>query len=208
MKIHALQVHEAAGSAGWTTLSDEVRHKPHKERAWEEKKWVGLDVMVNAGKYLHVTELEAEDMKYDPAYRTTLSTEDVRRMLILPEQLSLSLPFLRTPDEVEAHKLVQTYTFNRGVGFFSKTDVACNDLVDTDAEHVTEDERREAQLRDLGVERLNAELARMHCWRLRRKPGAASGLPEDECRTLEDEEWLAIDMVMHPRMFRRRALRK
>lgn len=63
VKIHALQVHEAAGSAGWTTLSDEVRHKPHKERAWEEKKWVGLDVMVNAGKYLHVTELEAEDMK-------------------------------------------------------------------------------------------------------------------------------------------------
>ena len=62
-----------------------------------------------------------------------------------------------------------------------------------------------AQLRD-GIKRLNAELCP---WprSLRRKPGRDSGFPLDECRTEEEEEWLAVDKVMHPASSRAR-LRK
>lgn len=88
-------------------VAELTRLKPSALRSAEEKAWVGLDLLVNPEKYGHVTEMQAEEMKYDEQYqiRPGVGKEDIERILKLPRQLSLALPFLFTPDEIEIHRL-------------------------------------------------------------------------------------------------------
>ena len=53
-----------AAAAGQASLAGLVRQKNASERSREEKHWVACDVLLNPQLYSHVTEAEAEDMKY------------------------------------------------------------------------------------------------------------------------------------------------
>ena len=71
-----------------------VRHMKPAERSRDEKRWVALDCLINPIAYGHVSEQEAEEMKYDADYAPTLPPEDIERILALPRVLQLALPFL------------------------------------------------------------------------------------------------------------------
>lgn len=46
----------------------QVRHTPSQQRTRDEKRWVAMDVLVNPGLYAHISEIEADEMKFDDDY--------------------------------------------------------------------------------------------------------------------------------------------
>jgi Ca2+-binding EF-hand superfamily protein len=194
-EAHEMEIMAQLQDGGFFTNADQIRHKDHPFRDDDEKRWVGLDVLVNPLKYSHITETTAEQMKADPLYHTALTAGDVRRVLILPPQLQLAAPFLANAAELDAHRLIQTFTFDKGPEFEKRRDVTSNDELYKQDE-IDAEEKRQAKMRDEGIAKLNAELKRLAAWRIRRKDALD--------RTEKEDEWLALDKVLHPRLFMRR----
>ena len=109
------------------SLAYKVRHTPSADRTKDEKRWVSMDVLVNPGLYTHVTELEAEEMKFDEEYEITLDREEVQRILKLPSEIQLALPFLHNPDQLYAHKILNHYSKERGEEHYKNRDLALQD---------------------------------------------------------------------------------
>lgn len=99
-----------------------VRAKHHRDRSAEEKRWVALDAVVNPTLYHHVTRKEAEEMRWDALYYTHFEGEDISRILELPAQVQLALPFLHTPGEIEAHEILGRYTLGIKADHFLRQD--------------------------------------------------------------------------------------
>jgi hypothetical protein len=55
-------------AAGACHHTNQIRHTPSVQRTKEEKRWVSMDVLLNPELYAHVTEVEAEEMKFDEEY--------------------------------------------------------------------------------------------------------------------------------------------
>merc|ERR1711871_1283017 len=108
-----------AAKRGISSIAVKIRAMPADERNDEEKEWTSYDILLNPDLYPVLTnpalnEADAEVYKYDEAYKSKLSVEALRRIIVLPEPLNLALPFLRTADEMRAHYLLQKYTYERG----------------------------------------------------------------------------------------------
>ena len=61
----------AAAASGMDSLQGRIRLKASTDRTVDEKHWVALDLLINPKRYDHVSEAEAEDIKFDPAYVTS-----------------------------------------------------------------------------------------------------------------------------------------
>ena len=83
---------------------------------------MALDVLANPVAYAHVTECDAEEMKYDADYAPLLGLDDIRRVAALPTQLQLALPFLFNQTEIDAHRLLCHYTHEESELYFKKLD--------------------------------------------------------------------------------------
>ena len=75
-----------------------------------------------------------------------IGKEDVERILKLPRQLNLALPFLFTPDEIEIHRLCLKYTYGKSEMYFIDQDGR--------AQHDDQDERMEKLQDKLGEDDL------------------------------------------------------
>lgn len=113
---------------GLQSVVARVRATSHRNRTPDEKRWVALDAVLNPGLYHHVTLAEAEEMRWDALYYTKLDREDVRRVLSLPPQIQLALPFLHTPDEVAAHELLTRYSHGMNADHFARLDKDSQDV--------------------------------------------------------------------------------
>lgn len=64
----------------------QVRHTPSQQRTRDEKRWVAMDVLVNPGLYAHISEIEADEMKFDDDYevrhRLTPSAATIRQLCL------------------------------------------------------------------------------------------------------------------------------
>lgn len=112
---------------GLPSAEARVRVTPHRNRTPDEKRWVALDAVVNPQLYHHVTLAEAEEMRWDALYYTRLDREDILRVLSLPPQVQLALPFLHTPDEVAAHELLARYSLGISADHFAQQDKTSQD---------------------------------------------------------------------------------
>lgn len=113
---------------GLQSAAARVRATSHRNRTPDEKRWVALDAVLNPGLYHHVTLAEAEEMRWDALYYTRLDREDVLRVLSLPPQVHLALPFLHTPDEVDAHELLSRYSHGISADHFARLDRDSQDV--------------------------------------------------------------------------------
>ena len=118
------------GGGGLQSSAARVRATPHRNRTDDEKKWLALDAVVNPQLYHHVTLAEAEEMRWDALYYTRLDREDVLRVLSLPPQVQLALPFLHTPVEVAAHELLARYSHGIDPDHFARLDKDSQDACD------------------------------------------------------------------------------
>lgn len=110
------------------SVAARVRATSHRNRTPDEKRWVALDVVLNPGLYHHVTLAEAEEMRWDALYYTKLDREDTLRVLSLPPQVQLALPFLHTPHEVAAHELLARYSHGINADHFARIDKDSQDV--------------------------------------------------------------------------------
>ncbi len=115
------------GGGGLQSAAARVRATPHRNRTDDEKRWVALDAVANPQLYHHVTLAEAEEMRWDALYYTRLDREDVLRVLSLPPQVQLALPFLHTPVEVDAHELLARYSHDIDADHFARLDKGSQD---------------------------------------------------------------------------------
>ena len=81
-----------------------------------------MDNLVNKEAYAVLSVEEREELQLNDEYKTELQTNDVTRILKLPEKIQLALPHLRSPAEIEAHKLLVTYTHGRGAAYLAQID--------------------------------------------------------------------------------------
>lgn len=110
------------------SVAARVRATSHRNRTPDEKRWVALDAVLNPRLYHHVTLAEAEEMRWDALYYAKLDREDVLRVLSLPPQVQLALPFLHTPNEVAAHELLARYSHGINADHFARLDKGSQDV--------------------------------------------------------------------------------
>lgn len=105
----------------------QIRNKSSHQRSLEEKQWVALDILINKDSYKALSAVENEELQLNDEYKTELRAEDVNRILGLPREIQLALPHLMSASEVEAHKLLTTYTLEHGEAEFAKADEQSQD---------------------------------------------------------------------------------
>ena len=104
------------------TLVDKVRKKDPELRDTEERKFVGIDLILYPDVYSHLSATQLEEMKFDPSYQCLLEKPALQRIKKLPGQLNLAMPFLSTIDEIEAHRLINFFYHEKGEDYFKKAD--------------------------------------------------------------------------------------
>lgn len=99
-------------------------------RTDDEKRFIGMDLILNPHAYQHLKMRDIEEMRVDPAYSWNLKKIDLERIYKLPDQVGLALPFLYTREEVCAHRLINA--FIRGIDdeYFRARDRESEDVID------------------------------------------------------------------------------
>ncbi|ETV68301.1 hypothetical protein, variant [Aphanomyces astaci] len=120
-KLNALQPPIVLASS--VDVSTTIRRKGVHERSLDEKKWVALDRLLSPALYLTLSEPDIQEMRLNAHYNTSLTAVQISRLLQLPERANLALPFLKSTEEVQAHKLLRQYTKGDGESFFNALDV-------------------------------------------------------------------------------------
>ena len=97
-----------------------------------------LSIVINRYKYAHVNEAEAEEMKFDEAYKVKsgVHREDVKRILSLPKSLNMAMPFLFNLEEIEMHRLLLKYTYGRGEEYYTRLDAKSQNTKGNNREYV------------------------------------------------------------------------
>lgn len=94
---------------GAVSQAEKVRVKDHELRSKDDRQFIGLDIVLNPEKYLHLSITEAEEMQYDQDYQCELTKPDLERIQKLPVQINLAMPFLHTETEIRTHRLFNLY---------------------------------------------------------------------------------------------------
>jgi hypothetical protein len=172
---------ERAMALGATSLADKIRIKPADVRLPYEKEFVAYDMLLHPEHYMNVNEVDEETYKFDPGYHTSLSKEDLQRIVVLPEPLNLAMSFLKNEAELNAHQCLQKILFERGEERLKSRDA---DVA------VQEEEMKEMkEMQD-----------RLHQIKLRNERASLRAKPKDTL-TEEEAEWLRWDFVLHPHLF-------
>ena len=170
------------------SLADEIRLKNGEDRTKEEKQWVSMDVILNPDKYSHVSEIEAEEMKFDPDYSIKFEVHDIKRLLSLPPQIQLALPFLYTSIEIRAHQLLTKFTHEQGEQYFKNKDLKSQDLKDSHKNRkLSPEQAREAE------RKLNVLMKE-------RRVAETRSLPLSE-QSEEQRDWTKLDKLLNPYLF-------
>ena len=112
----------ASGGTATSLPSSIVRSKRHDLLTDEEKEWVCLDYSINPQLYERKSVSIVAGGR--PEGTPIVAPKVVRKILNLPELIQLALPFLKSPEEVRAHFLINKYTLGRGELYFRAVDIA------------------------------------------------------------------------------------
>ena len=182
---------------------EEVRRKDFEVRTKDERRFVGIDLVLNPEAYLHVSMVEAEQMRFDEDYQCELSKADIQRIQSLPQKINLALPFLHTHEEIEAHRLLNSFVRDYDDKYFKTMDFLYEEtpteVQDALSKRVLEDDSgskinivsgdmREAEIvHDILVKESRRDRIR--------SLGAGDELSEDE------ENWCQIDKIINPELY-------
>lgn len=189
--------------AGSTSLVDKVRLKDSDIRTKDERQFVGIDLIMNPHAYIHLSPVEREQMHFDKDYHCTLAKADLDRILKLPEQINLALPFLHTEVEVNAHRLLNQFLRGKDEQFFKNRDYISEQgilaalredsgegLTDIDG-NIMVIEEKDVQISEITHDILVRESLR----------DRVRSLGVDDKMTAEEFQWLQVDRILAPHMF-------
>ncbi len=200
-KLRALQEEtsmEKAAEGVIVDSVDSVRTKDYELRTKDERRFVGLDLVMNPEAYLHVSMVEAEQMRFDEDYQCELMKSDLDRIFKLPEQINLAMPFLHTLKEVEAHRLLNLYWRSKDDAYFRNKDymyqesgedaVTDGDDTATSSVNVKPSDMHEAEI----VHDILCKLARRD-----RVRGKGAG----DSYTQAEADWQFMDKILNPEVY-------
>jgi len=99
-----------------------IRNKEDSDRSLLEKKWVGLDFMINQKLYS-----DKQEIFFNEEYSNhNLNSDDIKRLTNLPSEINVAIPFIRSSDELEAYKIIYHESFTNKV----KDSFRVNDQID------------------------------------------------------------------------------
>ena len=88
-----------------------IRNKEDSDRSLLEKKWVGLDFMINEKLYS-----DKQEIFFNEEYSNhNLNSDDIKRLTNLPSEINIAIPFIRSSDELEAYKIIYHESFTNKV---------------------------------------------------------------------------------------------
>jgi len=201
-KLRALQddtnAEKAAEGQTFDAVED-VRTKDYELRTKDERRFVGLDLVMNPEAYLHVSMVEAEQMRFDEDYQCELLKSDLDRINNLPEQINLAMPFLHTPKEVEAHRLLNFYWRAKDDSFFRQKDFMYQE--NGEEETVIEDQDddpKEVQVKPSDMH--EAEVVHDVLCKLARRD-RVRGKGAGDSYTQSEADWQFIDKILNPEIY-------
>jgi hypothetical protein len=112
----------AGQGQGPARLAAAARRKPMDARSKEDRRFIGMDLLLHPEEYASLGVAEGEEMQCDPDYQCALRREDLERIRKLPEPVSLAMPFLVSEAELAAHRLVNAYYRDKDDEYFRKKD--------------------------------------------------------------------------------------
>ena len=180
-----------------------VRTKDAELRTKEERKFIAIDMLLNPSEYESLTTTELEEMKFDPDYQIDLDVPDLERIMKLPEQIALALPFLATVDEVDAHRLINMFYRGKGDFFYKRADYLSSEPPETSDDasvggssvasgvasiYLSPQEMREAEaVHDILMKEIRRDRVRTMC--------AGDQMSDEE------KLWISVDRILSPYMF-------
>jgi hypothetical protein len=109
------------------SIVDDIRRKEGHERTRDERKFVGVDIVLNPQNYAHLSVTEAEEMQFDPDYQCELTKLTIEKIKFLPEQISLAAPFLHGEKEFEVHRLLNKFLKGNDDAYYKHVDFRSGD---------------------------------------------------------------------------------
>lgn len=202
---HAVQAQTAQDLSYLPPLVRAARAKDPDLRSRNERRFIGLDVIMNPGSYEHVTIVEAEQMQFDEDYQWELTAEGIERIDKLSPYVNLALPFLRSGKELEAHMILNMFKRNIGDDVLEERDHN-NQICSFDeaaARASVEEYVRSIGLKS-GVadakQMAEAEVITSVLVRESLRNGVRAKL-ESEDMSEEEREWLQLDKLLSPWVF-------
>ena len=191
------------GKGGEVSNLDKVRLTDSDLRTKEERQFVAIDLVLYPDAYFHLTIAEAEQMQFDSDYSCPLSKPDIERIMKLPEQVNLALPFLSTDDEINVHKLVNKYY--RGIDdntlrekdFYGPNYLGSkgNDQSIAATNSLSE-EKGLLDSKDMQESEIVHDILVRESLRDRLR-----SMAEDEPKTIEEQIWLQLDRILSPHIY-------
>ena len=179
---------------------DEVRAKDFELRTKDERKFVGIDLVMNPEAYLHVSMVEAEQMRFDEDYQCEMTKADLDRINGLPEQIQLAMPFLHTVLEVEAHRLLNFFWREKDDAFFIKKDHLYEERSEEEATTVDGEEDDENKMNIKPTDMHEAEVVHDILVKLARRDRVRGKGAGDEY-SQEEADWQFIDKILNPEVY-------
>lgn len=131
------QISKIASSLGIVDNISLIRIKDFELRTKDERVFIGFDIIMNPELYQHLTDIDREQMRFDKNYHSELSKSDLERILKLPSQISLVLPFLHSFEEIEAHRILNFFYRQLTDKVFQEKDYSSEGaLIDNDGDTV------------------------------------------------------------------------
>lgn len=177
-------------STASTHLCQKVRGTETGLRSRDDRLFIAMDIQLYPEYYKSLSTTEMEEMKFDPGYKCDLDVTDLQRILKLPENVALAMPFLYTLEEVTFHRLINTYYRSKDENYFKKADFyeGMQNSMEKANNSIASDDWLMAQVtHDI----MTKEIL---CDRLR-SIGASDTI------TPEERLWMSMDRVLSPHLY-------
>ncbi|CAM9235500.1 unnamed protein product, partial [Ectocarpus fasciculatus] len=184
-------------------LAAKTRKKPLDLRTKEDRRFIGIDLVLHPEEYLDINVTEAEEMQFDPDYQCDLKKSDLERIEKLPELIALAMPFLHSRTEVSIHRLINIYYRDRDDEYYKMKDFLSYGVVEDDNSgrngSVTSLENSTTAVSVSQSEMSNAEVVHEVLVKESRRDRIRSMVSKQ----LTDDElaWLQLDKILSPHVY-------
>ena len=184
-------------------IVEKIRYKESDLRSKEERKFVAIDLVLNPEAYLHVTVVEAEQMQFDDDYHCFFSKSDLTRIMNLPNQINLALPFLNTADEIDAHRLINKFLRGLDENVLKNKDKYGHTGKDEDAESLEVQSSKHTLKNNSLVDFKNLQDAEVIHDILVREScrDRIRAVAKDEQLTDDEAKWINLDKILSPHVY-------
>ena len=114
-------------SVNSTDFAQSIRDKDPQIRSRDERRFIGIDIILNPQAYASLSITEAEEMQFDPDYQCELTKLKLQKIVHLPENICLAAPFLHSQLEFDVHRILNKILKGYDDEYFRDVDAKSGD---------------------------------------------------------------------------------